>query len=291
MAFGINDGINAAGIAVPALMSAFGIGEARQDRRQIKQQEKLQAMSIKGSKELTDYQKQKDLEMWKATNWGAQMEEAEKAGLSTAYLYGKGGGTTGTVGGSGGGVTGGSAADAASAQNANTNQAMAIAQLQNIQANTEKTKAEAKNLEPTGDSIKATTEATKWQTELSKALNNDSMIKDVQEQQKWATIKLEQDARRDKQDWDAWEAASFTNEEGKKLTTDDPQSPIAKAIRAGMNETIEKVENLKKQGNILESEKEIKKFEANLTRQGIAAGSPWYVKMMADLLRKVGLSW
>lgn len=288
--FGINDGIKAATGIIPAVMGAFGIGEKRQDRRQIRQQEKLNELGIKSSKELTDYNKAKELEMWKETNWAAQRAEAEKAGLSTAYLYSKGGGTTGTVGSGGQGMAAGSAADAASGMNASTNQAMAVAQLQNLQANTEKQKAEAANLEPQGEQIKATTENTKWQTELSKKLNSDSMIKDVQEQQKWATIKLEQDARREKQEWDAWETASFTDEEGRKMITDDPQSPIAKAMKAGFNQTIQTVENLKKQGNILESEKAIKQFEANLTRQGIAAGSPWYVKMVGDLLKKLGIN-
>lgn len=290
MAFGIDDGIKAAGAVIPIISNAFGIGEKRQDKRQIKQQTALQELGIKGSKELTDYNKAKELEMWKATNWSAQMEEAEKAGLSTAYLYGKGGGTTGTVGSGGAGMSVGGAADAASAMNAGTNQAMAIAQLQNLQANTKKTNAEAENIAPTGEKIKADTELTKWNTELSKKLNSDSMIKDVQEQQKYAAIRLEQSQRRELQEWEAWEAGSLTDSNGKKYLMDDPESPIAKAIRAGYSETVQQVENLKQTGDILESEKAIKRFEANLTRQGIAAGSPWYVKMVGDLLKKLGIN-
>ena len=59
---------------------------------------------------------------------------------------GKGGGTQGTIGSGGMSVGGGNASDAASAQNAATNQAMAIAQMRNIEANTEKTKAEAEKI-------------------------------------------------------------------------------------------------------------------------------------------------
>lgn len=288
--FGITDGIKAATGIVPAIMGAFGIGEKRQDRRQLRQQEKLQELGIKGSKELTDYNKAKELEMWNKTNWGAQMEHAKEAGLSPGYLYSKGGGTTGTVGSGGVGMSVGGAADAASGMNASTNQAMAIAQLQNLQANTEKQKAEAANLAPTGENIKADTAAKTWQTDLSKKLNTDSMIADIQDQQKWATIRLDQSQKRELQEWEAWEAAAFTDDEGNKKLWDDPESPIAKATKAGYKQTIQTVENLKKQGNILESENAIKKFEANLTRQGIAAGSPWYVKMVGDLLKKLGLN-
>lgn len=288
--FGITDGIKAATGIVPAIMGAFGIGEKRQDRRQLRQQEKLQELGIKGSKELTDYNKAKELEMWNETNWGAQMEHAKEAGLSPGYLYSKGGGTTGTVGSGGAGMSVGGAADAASGMNASTNQAMAVAQLQNLQANTEKQKAEAANLAPTGENIKADTAAKTWQTDLSKKLNTDSMIADIQDQQKWATIRLDQSQKRELQEWEAWEAAAFTDDEGNKKLWDDPESPIAKATKAGYKQTIQTVENLKKQGNILESENAIKKFEANLTRQGIAAGSPWYVKMVGDLLKKLGLN-
>ena len=116
------------------------------DRRQLEQQRKLQGLAIEGSKALTDYQMEKQMEMWKNTNWGAQLKEAEEAGLSTAWLMGKGGGTQGTIGSGGMSVGGGNASDAASAQNAATNQAMAIAQMRNIEANTEKTKAEAEKI-------------------------------------------------------------------------------------------------------------------------------------------------
>ena len=47
--------------------------EGHNDRRQLRQQEKLQNLEIKGSKELTDYNAAKQLEMWKATNYPAQV--------------------------------------------------------------------------------------------------------------------------------------------------------------------------------------------------------------------------
>lgn len=264
--------------------------EREEDERQLRQQKKLQDIGIEGSKEMTDYQKQKELQQWKDTSYGAQVEQMNKAGVNPALLYGMGGSGGSTTGGGAVNVSGGSAADAASTSQARTgatrqsmDMAMAMAQMENIKADTKQKLA-------TVEGTETTTEATKWNTDLSKKLNNDSMIKDIQDQQNWATQRLENTARRELMDWEAAEAAGFKDKDGKKYTWDDPESPVAKGIRAGYEETIEKVNNLKKEGNILESEKAIKQFEANLTRQGIAAGSPWYVKMVGDLLKKLGIN-
>lgn len=79
----------------------LGIGMAGwNDERQIRQEEKLQRLQIAGSKELTDYQMQKQLEMWKATSYKAQMEQMIKAGINPALMYGMGGGGGQTTGGS-----------------------------------------------------------------------------------------------------------------------------------------------------------------------------------------------
>ena len=66
--------------------------EGHNDRRQLRQQEKLQNLEIRGSKELTDYNAAKQLEMWKATNYPAQVEQMKLAGLNPALAYGMGGG-------------------------------------------------------------------------------------------------------------------------------------------------------------------------------------------------------
>jgi len=76
-----------------ALNGIMGIAlGAYNDKRQLKQQQKLQNMQIEGSKTLTDYNAAKQLEMWHATNYGPQMQELEKAGLNPGLIYGMGGG-------------------------------------------------------------------------------------------------------------------------------------------------------------------------------------------------------
>lgn len=99
----------------------LGIGQKKQDRRQIEQQQKLTDQQVKAQKELADYQQKQQLDMWNKTNYPAQVKQLNEAGLNPALLYGKGGGggsTTGT--GITTGTTGGQAANSAATQQANT---------------------------------------------------------------------------------------------------------------------------------------------------------------------------
>lgn len=85
------------------------IMEKRNDKRQIKQQRKLQELQLQGNKQMLDWQKQKELEMWEATGYGAQMRQLKEAGLNPGLLYGMGGGGGQTVGGGAGSVGGANA--------------------------------------------------------------------------------------------------------------------------------------------------------------------------------------
>lgn len=66
--------------------------EGHNDRRQIRQQRELGKLQLGFDKEMTDYSFQKQLQMWKDTNYKAQVEQMEEAGLNPALLYGMGGG-------------------------------------------------------------------------------------------------------------------------------------------------------------------------------------------------------
>ena len=65
------------------------------DRRQLEQQEKLQDLQNRGSKELMDYQSQSSYANWLKTGPKGQMEQLKAAGLNPALMYGMGGGTGG----------------------------------------------------------------------------------------------------------------------------------------------------------------------------------------------------
>lgn len=85
-----------------AVGGAMGIAlGAINDKRQLKQQKKLSEQQLGIDKQMTDYSYQKQLEMWKNTNYEAQKEQMQQAGLNPGLLYGMSGG---------GGVTTGSGA-------------------------------------------------------------------------------------------------------------------------------------------------------------------------------------
>lgn len=110
------------------------------DRRQLKQQGKLQNQQIQGQKEMTDYQYSKMLQMWKDTSYGAQTEEMRKAGINPALMYGMGGGGGQTAGGGTGSVTGGVApsggGEAQAMMGMGIQAALLRAQKENIEADT-----------------------------------------------------------------------------------------------------------------------------------------------------------
>lgn len=79
------------------------------DRRQVRQQERLQALQIKGQKEMSDYNFAKQLQMWHDTGVGAQVKQYKDAGMNPGLMYGMGGGGGQTAGSGGGSVQGASA--------------------------------------------------------------------------------------------------------------------------------------------------------------------------------------
>lgn len=174
-------GQQAGSAAINGLMGVFLGGY--NDERQIRQQQELQNMQIRGQKEMTDYEWQKQMQMWEATNYPAQLAMMKKAGLSPGLMYGKGGGGATTVGSASGHVQGGTAATGGGQEiqqmiGMGMQREMQQAQIENLQANTDKTKAETGNVPLTGANIQASTGLTNTQTELAK----------IEQQIKGATI-------------------------------------------------------------------------------------------------------
>ena len=121
---------------------------------QNEQQKRLMQLQIQGQKEMTDYTMAKQLQMWKDTNYPAQVQQMKDAGLSVGLMYGKGGGGGATTGSPSANVSGGVA------QKGSVNIAMGMqlaqqqeqiellkAQKENVNAQTEKTKAEVPNIQ------------------------------------------------------------------------------------------------------------------------------------------------
>lgn len=135
-------GMMAAGAALDTAMGMATAGWA--DKRQRKQQQKLQEMQIKGQKEVTDYNMSKQMEMWRGTSYSAQKREMEKAGLNPGLMYGMGGGGGQTANVTSGNVSGGSAPVGGGEirTGMGIERMMAAAQIENMKADTEKKKAE-----------------------------------------------------------------------------------------------------------------------------------------------------
>lgn len=118
------------------------------DKRQVKQQTKLQELAIKGQKELADYNQQLALDMWDKTNYSAQKEQLKKAGMNPGLMYGgTGAGGTTSGAGSASGVSTGSALPMAEKSGGMGMQlgmqmAQAKANIDLTNAQTEKTKVE-----------------------------------------------------------------------------------------------------------------------------------------------------
>lgn len=182
-------GMQAAGDAIGSIMGMI-TGEAN-DARQRSQQGMLQALQIRGQKEMMDYNMKKQLEMWNATGYGAQKDMMKAAGLNPALMYGMSGGGGQSTGNASGNVTGGVApsggGEIMGMIGQTTQRALLEAQKENIEANTEKTKAETvktsgvdtklgetqvTSLLQGVESAKAQQELTKMQTENAEIQND-----------------------------------------------------------------------------------------------------------------------
>lgn len=139
------------------------------DKRQLKQQQALMNQQIAGQKEMTDYQRTSQLQMWKDTNYNAQKEEIKKAGLNPALLYGMSGGGGATIGGGTPSVNGGTAAgQSGEIQGMAMQNALMAAQIENIKADTANKLGDAANKPKVGTNLDSGTKLNNVMTELKK---------------------------------------------------------------------------------------------------------------------------
>lgn len=183
---GASAAVNAADSAMSMLTGWYN------DKRQLKQQQKLQDMQIAGNKQMMDYQQTLAYDMWQKTNYQAQIEQMKKAGLSPGLIYGKGG-PGGTMGSPGGSVSGTSAPNAPVESMGLLQGMMMKAQIENIRANTEKTKVDAEKTAGVDtqavlasiDKMAQETDNLRWDWELKQV---DLAIKNVERYVKQETI-------------------------------------------------------------------------------------------------------
>lgn len=151
--------------------------EGHNDRRQIRQQQKLTDMQSLANQQQALFNYEQQMKMWKETNYAAQMEQLKRAGLNPGLLYGISGG-------------GGATTNAAQASGVNTGQApsgggeiigLAMQQMQlglmsaqraNIEADTMNKQADTANKPIQGKNIEANTLLTQTQTQWEKIRTN-----------------------------------------------------------------------------------------------------------------------
>lgn len=179
--------------------SYLGIGEKRQDKRQVEQQEALNNVNAKTARQQADYEQALKLKMWKDTNYSAQLKEAEKAGVSKAAAIGGAGSGVGQ-GASVNSISGGGAADAAAATQAGTNKMMAQAQLGLMTAQKDNLNADTQDKLAGAANKGAQTANTGVDTETKK-LALDTLTQTQRDTIKTAAYSAEQEAQKTQMMW------------------------------------------------------------------------------------------
>lgn len=143
------DPISIAMVAAPLVQGAMDLAfQGHNQQQQLQQQQALTDQQVQAQKQLGRFNYRQSMRMWEETNYSAQREQMEKAGLNIGLMYGKGGPGGSTQGGQAGSATGGQAAQAPAVQakiGMALEAALMAAQVKNIEADTEKKLAETAN--------------------------------------------------------------------------------------------------------------------------------------------------
>jgi hypothetical protein len=231
------------------------IGQRQRERRANRQNERMQDRQQKNQMALNQQGHDLSMDLWNKTNVGAQMEHMKEAGLNPALMYGQGGGSGTTANSSGGSASGGGTIQPQSMLDINAMDGMLkMAQIELMKAQGKKADAEADDI---------------GEAKHGKYLDN--LIKQVEA---WGFQEGE----------DTTEGHSGTR--GAGVAKD---SPLYKKMQADSRKAEEELELAKKQNDIAEAEKTIKEFEASMAEEGISSGSPYYVKLLTDLMKKAGI--
>lgn len=261
-----------AGIAAGASLAGQGISALTQSN--------LNRKNRKFAREMWEKQGARELQFWHMQNAYndplAQMQRLSNAGLNPNLVYGSGA------------TTEAAKLSAASAQTPSTRapeldlgsvvqQGLMARQLQ---SNIARTDAETNRInEMTADQ------------NFKNSVNRMVGVENIARAQQAANEYLESRSNYDRFKYEAEIVGLFTTPEGEAIRTDDPNSPVAKAARAGAQKTLVELENAKHLGDIRRFEAVIKEFESNLAKQGISPNSPFYVKIVGDLIDRIFPGW
>lgn len=247
---GIGAGIN--------LFSNLLTGDINQ-RRQLEQQEEFMRMQRQNDMQMSEYNFQKQLELWEKTGYGPQMEQMKKAGLNPALMY-KGAGPGGSTAAA---TVAGSApkADGNYVQAPNLAMGMELALLKaqkdNIEADTATKQATKDNLEANTEGkgienafnsyMMSTDEQGNEQTNIHKS------IRGQQEAQNVGRTRVETQFKLDENERQALMNSKVMEEIGAKISLMHKQGLTQEQI----------YKNLQKEGDLLDAEIEWNKLDIN----------------------------
>lgn len=279
---------------IPAIAGAvLGIGaKAVDNAQQRRQQQKLNEDNMKYEKEMTDYNVEKQYDMWQRTNYGAQKEQLQKAGLNPGLMYGMSG-----AGGATANISTGSSpnSQANTGGGAGEHMGMGIqmellqAQKRVLESQAAKNEAEAaKTAGVDTANVQADTENKILQKIVTEYTGKEA--KDVYEQIKAPNRSIEAKTYQDEMEARQGVAGTLYElwKEGK--LKDKSVAEIEQILLANAK-TREETRNIYKAGELLEQnikgaklDNIIKQLEADLqTQTGIDKNSPGFLKILGRL--------
>jgi hypothetical protein len=146
--------IAAAGIG--AVGGALGmIGQNKRAKKQHNRQKELMGIQLKNQQQLNKQGQQLQMQTWRDTNYGAQMDMMKEAGLNPALMYGMSGGGGATTGSQGGGSAQGGNSHAPMDIGASVQASLMMAQAVKLKAETKEIEERTKTESGKDDNIKA----------------------------------------------------------------------------------------------------------------------------------------
>ena len=161
------------------------------------------------------------------------------------------------------------------------------AQAKQAEANAKKTAGvDTENTAQNTETQKAQADILKFQNAVNQAVGV-ATVSNAQTKMLW-----QQGITYDKAlaDYNAWNAANFKDGNGEYMATDDPNNPLAKAYKAGLDTTIVGLQAAQTNLDISKANDIIQTYKSNLADQGIDTDSPWYANILASVLSKAGIT-
>lgn len=269
-----------AGIAQAASSIIGTAGGMVQGARNRRAQRKENRAQRQWASDMYDLQNQRDIEFWNMQNQyndpAAQMQRLKDAGLNPNLVYGNGTTT------SAGPIATHSAPQPNTAPERYENELAPLAdsifnylEVQQRKANISRTEAETQ-------AIGNRDAQQMFENHTRELVGNQNFAN----MERWQQEIIELKATREGAEWNAFMTGSYTDEQGQKYATDDPNSPISKSIRAGWYKSVVELENAVQRNSLNDAEIAIRSFQASLAKQGISPDTPWYAKIVADLISR-----